>query len=231
MTTPNSNKRVSIIICTCNRAEHLRLTLAVLAKSAVKRALKTGPAYRSYKTLQARRRNAAKRRQEAEWYAAQTVRESSLAPIAFKGRSDYADFIQMDGRCMIEPDVVIWISEEVNAEPRLTLGDRAFIAKSAFIGVHLPISIGKNALIGAYCYIISANHCYESREIPIIDQGFTGAPVIIEEDAWLGTHVVVLPGVTIGKGAIVAAGAVVTRSIPAYEIWGGVPARFLKPRP
>jgi acetyltransferase-like isoleucine patch superfamily enzyme len=61
-------------------------------------------------------------------------------------------------------------------------------------------------------------------------QGFVGAPIVLEADVWLGTHVVVLPGVTIGRGAIVAAGSVVNRDVPAHEIWGGAPARFLKRR-
>ena len=58
-------------------------------------------------------------------------------------------------------------------------------------------------------------------DIAIKDQGFEGAPITIEDDVWLGTHVVVLPGVTIGRGAIVSAGSVVNRDIPAWEIWGG----------
>ncbi|MBP5973266.1 acyltransferase [Brasilonema sp. CT11] len=108
---------------------------------------------------------------------------------------------------------------------------QSYIGRNTFIGVFQPITIGEDVLIGAYSYIISGNHCYERRDIPIGAQGFVGAPIVIEDGAWLGTHVVVLPGVTIGKGAIVAAGSVVTKSIPAYEVWGGVPAKFIKNRP
>ena len=61
--------------------------------------------------------------------------------------------------------------------------------------------------------------------------GQVKAPVVIEDDVWLGTHVVVLPGVTIGKGAIIGASSVVTKDIPAYEVWAGVPAKFIKRRP
>jgi len=109
--------------------------------------------------------------------------------------------------------------------------EQAYIARNTYIGIFQPISIGAFAQIGAYSYIISANHSYEKRDIPIRLQGYVGAPIVIEDDAWLGTHVVVLPGVTIGKGAIVAAGSVVNRDIPQYEVWGGVPAKFLKNRP
>ena len=86
-------------------------------------------------------------------------------------------------------------------------------------------------MIGPFCHILSGNHRFDRRDIPVRKQGHDIAPVAIEDDVWLGTHVVVLPGVTIGKGAIVAAGAVVNKDIPAYEIWGGVPAKFIKERP
>jgi acetyltransferase-like isoleucine patch superfamily enzyme len=95
----------------------------------------------------------------------------------------------------------------------------------------VPITIGDNTLIGAYSYIVSANHRFESRAAPIRDQGYRGAPIEIGEDVWIGTHVVILPGVRIGKGAIIGAGSLVNRNIPEYEIWGGVPARFIKKRP
>lgn len=131
----------------------------------------------------------------------------------------------------IEPEVTIWVSRDRGAQPSLTFGKKVFVGRHTYLGVYLPISIGDHTIIGAYSYIISANHCFESREIPIQDQGFQGAPITIGEDVWIGTHVVILPGVTIGKGAIIAAGSIVNRNVPAYQIWGGVPARFIKERP
>ncbi|MEP1334551.1 MAG: DapH/DapD/GlmU-related protein [Lentilitoribacter sp.] len=56
------------------------------------------------------------------------------------------------------------------------------------------------------------------------------APIVIEDDVWLGARVTVLPGISIAQGAIIAAGSVVTKPVPAYEIWGGVPARKLGQR-
>ena len=60
--------------------------------------------------------------------------------------------------------------------------------------------------------------------------GGAEAEIVLEEDVWLGVNVVVLKGVRIGRGAIVAAGAIVTKDVPSYEIWGGVPARRLGER-
>ena len=137
----------------------------------------------------------------------------------------------MGAYCHLERDVAIWLSSDTDADPSLELQNKVFLGKGTYIGVYRPIFIGENTIVGAYSYLISANHCYASRNIPIREQGFLGAPIVIEDDVWLGTHVVVLPGVTIGKGSIVAAGAVVNKDIPPYEIWGGVPAKFLKARP
>ena len=140
-------------------------------------------------------------------------------------------FISLGDEAIVEKSVTIWISPDAGAEPKLTIGKRAFIGQNAYLGVFKPISIGENSLIGSYSYLISANHRYEDRSAPIRDQGFNGAPIVIEEDVWIGTHVVVLPGVVIGKGAIIAAGSVVNKNVPAYEIWGGTPAKYLKTRP
>ena len=133
--------------------------------------------------------------------------------------------------CNINKEFSLWISEHEGANPKFVMKKSSYIGRNTFIGVFQPITIGECVLIGAYSYIISGNHCYERRDIPISPQGFVGAQIVIEDHAWLGTHVVVLPGVTIGKGAIVAAGSVVTKDIPAYEVWGGVPAKFIKNRP
>jgi carbonic anhydrase/acetyltransferase-like protein (isoleucine patch superfamily) len=146
------------------------------------------------------------------------------------GRFDPA-LIRLGNGCSIQREVCIWIAEDPAAAPMLTLSDRVYLGRNVFVGSYAPLSLGANTMVGAYSYIITANHRFDRRDIPIIDQGFTGSPTVIGSDVWIGTHVTVLPGVTIGDGAIIGAGSVVTRNIPAYEIWGGVPARFIKHRP
>jgi acetyltransferase-like isoleucine patch superfamily enzyme len=148
----------------------------------------------------------------------------------FTGKLSLED-IQISPECRIERDLTIWRSCDTGANPCITIKHKAYLGRNCFLNAFQPITIGIQAMIGAYCYITSANHCYERRDLPIMNQGFVGAPVVIEDNAWLGTHVVVLPGVTIGKGAIVAAGSVVSKDVPPYEVWGGVPAKRLKIRP
>jgi acetyltransferase-like isoleucine patch superfamily enzyme/glycosyltransferase involved in cell wall biosynthesis len=139
--------------------------------------------------------------------------------------------LEIESGCHIDKEFTLWISEERGANPKFTMKQKVYIARDVFIGVFQPISIGEYVQIGAYSYIISGNHSYERRDIPLAEQGFNGAPIHIGDHAWLGTHVVVLPGVTIGKGAIIAAHSLVNRDIPPYEVWGGIPAKFLKDRP
>lgn len=152
------------------------------------------------------------------------------APIEIRGRLDFSDFIEIGKGCVLEKDALIWIADESGAEPYLNLAENVYCGRNVYLGAYQPISIGQNSLIGAYSYIISGNHRFSDVAVPIRLQGYEGNPIKIGSDAWLGCKVVVLPGVTIGDGAVIAAGAVVNKNVPAYEIWGGVPAHKLGDR-
>ncbi|NEO43482.1 MAG: acyltransferase [Moorea sp. SIO4A3] len=80
------------------------------------------------------------------------------------------------------------------------------------------------------CKFIDHDHGTANLDQPINQQPGTELPIILEENVWLGVNVVVLKGVTIDKGAIVGAGAVVTKSIPENEIWAGIPAHKIRNR-
>lgn len=109
---------------------------------------------------------------------------------------------------------------------RLALGDNVAISPLCNIGAdNGEIEIGENAAIGPGTVIRAANHRFITRELPIMGQGHEPGRVKIEEDVWIGANCVILPDVTIGRGAIVGAGAVVTRNVGPYAIVGGVPAR------
>lgn len=112
----------------------------------------------------------------------------------------------------------------------LTIGNNVGIAQNCFIQVRGAVSIGDNVMFGPAVSIFSENHGYENNGVPMIDQPVTRKGVVIEEDVWLGTRCVILDGVTIGKGSIVAAGAIVNASVPPYSIVAGVPAKVIKSR-
>lgn len=151
--------------------------------------------------------------------------------LEFTGKYPPFDYLTLGLNCTLDKEVTIWISNDAGGEPHLFLGERSGFGRNCYIGVYQPVFIGANVLVGAYSYIISANHNYNRRDIPIYSQGYVGASIYIEDDVWIGTHVIVLPGVRIGKGAIIAAGSVITKNVPAYQIWGGAPAHFIKARP
>jgi len=93
------------------------------------------------------------------------------------------------------------------------------------------IEIGTQCLLGQFVTIVGSNHSTEPGQL-MIDQSWAKTPhsVKIGDDVWLGAGVTVLPGARIGNGVVIAAGAVVRGEVPAGEIWGGVPARFLRVR-
>lgn len=111
----------------------------------------------------------------------------------------------------------------------VTLGNDVDLAKDVSITGKGPVTIGDRTLVGYGSRIISSDH-----EIPgtgrIFDAGHRHQPVSIGQDVWIGANCVILPGVTIGDHAVIAAGAVVTKDVPTGTIVGGVPAKPIAQR-
>ena len=112
----------------------------------------------------------------------------------------------------------------------IEIGQNCTINSFCHLSGNGGISIGDNVMIATQCVIISANHNFSRTDIPINKQGETREKIIIEDDCWLGAGVKVLAGVTIKKGAVIGAGAVVTGDIPEYAVAVGVPAKVLYDR-
>ncbi len=112
----------------------------------------------------------------------------------------------------------------------LTCGDHIFLSHNCHIESIAGLTLGNYVWIGQNSSILTLNHKFSDWSRPISAQGFEKAAVKIADDVWLGANVVVLPGVTIGRGAIVAAGAVVTKDVEPFAIVGGVPAKIIKYR-
>lgn len=115
----------------------------------------------------------------------------------------------------------------------IILEERANVGFNCEIFSSNKVVIGKDNLIAAYTYVVGGgNYKLERTDIPINQQpDFEGkGGVITEEDVWLAAHVVLLDGTKIGKGSVIAAGAVVSGEIPPYSISGGVPAKVIKSR-
>lgn len=114
---------------------------------------------------------------------------------------------------------------------QLRIGDETWIGQQCFFHSAGGLEIGARVGIGPGVRIITSSHREAGRGTPILFAPVEMAPVVIEDDADLGTSATVLPGVRIGRGAQVGAGAVVTRDVPAYAVVAGSPARVLRERP
>ena len=113
----------------------------------------------------------------------------------------------------------------------VTLGARTTVQQGcSFVSAAADIRIGSGVQIAPACAFYSYDHGFAPEELIYKQPLQSKGPIIIEDDAWLGVNVIVLSGVTIGKGAVIGAGSVVTRDVPPGAIAGGVPARVLKYR-
>lgn len=113
--------------------------------------------------------------------------------------------------------------------PTLTIGEGTYIGRFAHINAWRQVTIENNVLLADRVFISDADHNYENPDVPIILQGdaFKG-PVCLKTGCWLGVGVVVLPGVTVGMNAVVAANSVVTKDVPDYAVAAGIPAKVIK---
>jgi maltose O-acetyltransferase len=111
----------------------------------------------------------------------------------------------------------------------ITIGTNSGIGINAVIQRY--VSIGNNVIMGRDVLVMTNEHEYSNPLVPILQQGAREpSPVIIEDDVYIGSRVIILPGVKIGKGSILGAGAVIASNVEPYSIVGGVPAKLIKKR-
>lgn len=111
-----------------------------------------------------------------------------------------------------------------------SIGRNSNLGDYCFVGAAGGIQIGENVLIGQRVSFHSENHVFSRTDLPIKMQGTTQQGIIVEDDCWLGSGVIILDGVIVHHGAVVAAGSVVTQDVPPYTVVGGVPAQVIRSR-
>jgi maltose O-acetyltransferase len=145
--------------------------------------------------------------------------------------------VRLRGRVFVENHGRIDLGERVRIEARtvpvelacwrgatIIVGDGTFLNYGVSLSAHRSVTIGENCLVGNYVVIMDSDyHDLTDRTRP-----GEAAPIVIEDDVWLGTRATVLKGVRIGRGAVVGAGAVVTEDIPPRSLAFGVPARVVR---
>jgi len=126
----------------------------------------------------------------------------------------------------------IWLNANKKSSdnsPSLEIGNNTYIGRMTQINAWKNVKIGENVLIADRVFISDADHKYKNKDMPIKDQGDEyKSAVNIKDGSWIGINSVIMPGVTIGKNAIVAANSVVINDVDDYSIVGGNPAKVIK---
>ncbi len=126
-------------------------------------------------------------------------------------------------------DIFVHPEDPKSTEAVIEIGDHVHIGTNNIIGARRKIVIEANVLIGPHVMIGDHSHQYENIEIPIKFQPATEAGVVrIGRDSWIGANVFILPGVTIGRHAVIGANSVVNRDIPPYSVAVGAPVHVIK---
>ena len=125
--------------------------------------------------------------------------------------------------------------KKVNIEKGASFSTKTSLGDYSGIGINARINgtctIGNYVMMGTDVVVITRNHSFDRTDIPMMHQGFgEERPVVIGNDVWIGDRVIIMPGVHIGDGSILAAGAVVTHDVPSYAVVAGVPAKIIKMR-
>ncbi len=131
--------------------------------------------------------------------------------------------VSLEENCKIEENVIFKFDGPYSQGLAIKVGKNNFIGFGTEFNIKYGISIGNDCLIASGCKFIDHDHGIKKDGLMRF-QECPGDHIIIGNDVWIGANAVILKGVNIGQGAIIAAGAVLNKSVPAFEIWAGVPA-------
>lgn len=112
----------------------------------------------------------------------------------------------------------------------LKIGNNSNIGPYSYIGCSGYVEIGDNVMMGPRVGIYAENHVFNRTDTPMKEQGVERKFVKIEDDVWIASNSVILAGVTVGRGSVIAAGSVVTKDVPPYSVVAGSPAQIIKNR-
>lgn len=183
------------------------------------------------------------------WWRLQLAKLGSNADIQPTAHFEYASKIRIGSHCRISRQAIIrantddikgiCLGNQVSIlentlmsanRGHISIGNNSWLGANSVIYGNGGVDIGDHVLIASHCVINTVSHNFSDTAVPMNLQGINCDPVIIEDDVWIGTGAVILQGVYIGRGSIIGAGAVVTKSIPPYSIALGVPAQVTASR-
>jgi acetyltransferase-like isoleucine patch superfamily enzyme len=162
----------------------------------------------------------------------QVPRRVFLGRRVMVGESCFVDANSLTSRIVLEDDV--WLSRGcylvAGTGVEIVLGPQTYLGHRCLLYGHGGIRVWRDVLLANDVQLICGNHTFARRDVPIRAQPTEERPIVIEDDVWLGASAIILGGVTVGQGSVVAAGAVVTHSLPPYSIARGVPAQIVGER-
>lgn len=132
--------------------------------------------------------------------------------------------VKIGSNCVLQPDIFFNYDHYWTPGPSMVFGDRVFIGRNCEFNIRDLLYVGNDCLIASGVKVIDHDHGI-SKETPMNQQPVRCAQIRIEDNVWIGANSIILKGVDIGCGSIVAAGSVVTRHVPQNQIWAGVPAK------
>ena len=138
--------------------------------------------------------------------------------------------LTLTGELSVGEDCVLDRDLTIECHGTMHIGRGTIFGHHCTLGSKESVVIGEDCLIAEMVSIRDSDHVFADPGRPYRDQGHVTSSVLIEDNVWLGTRVVVTRGVRIGRGAVVAAGAVVTKDVPPGAVVGGIPARILRAR-
>lgn len=159
-------------------------------------------------------------------HAQLSMRRCNTLPwsVRLSGRVKLVNYVRIELGHRVRVDGGTVPVELVSIGGPITIGDGTFINYGATISAHSGVSIGRDVLIGNYAMIMDSDyHDLHDRTKP----GLT-APIVLEDDCWIGARAIVLKGVRVGRGAVVAAGSVVTKDVPPRTLVAGMPAQVVR---
>jgi acetyltransferase-like isoleucine patch superfamily enzyme len=150
--------------------------------------------------------------------------------VVFRGSVDF--FQTAKNHISVKQGTIIGKNTRINAgfKGTISIGKNVLLDDGCYIMAQESIRIGNNTQIAAYTFITDFNHVFSKKLITISNQGYRTDKVVIGNDVWIGTHCVILPGVTIGDGAVIGAGTIVTKNVKSYAVVAGNPMRFIRNR-
>lgn len=159
----------------------------------------------------------------------QVPRRVFLGQRVMVGEQCFVDANSLASSITLQDDV--WLSRGcyLVAGPAvdIVIGPQTYIGHRSLLYGHGGIQIGRDVLLANDVQLVCGNHTFARRDLSIRAQPTEERPIVIEDDVWLGASAIVLGGVTVGRGSVIAAGSIVTHSLPPYSIARGVPAQLV----